>query len=233
MFSTANRTSVSSAIRQIPVTKSRAYCRCQRNGGWTTTVRRAELLRGRPGPLELHPRVGGPDPLRDQQTGRVHGEDRHLVVVREPAQRLDVLADGVGPDHDLDAVVAQTRGDLEGRRRRLRIDGGRRQGDLRIRDAHHWFCHGDRVRGGCARHRGAEAESEQGHGRLRVPPIGPRPGVRSVAGGFRSAPDASVGADLFPVDRGRLPRLRRLPGRRPDGFLRLVRVVRSAGWVAG
>ena len=38
MFSTANRTSVSFAIRQIPVTKSRAYWRCQRNGGCTTTV---------------------------------------------------------------------------------------------------------------------------------------------------------------------------------------------------
>ena len=38
MFSTANRTSVSSAIRQMPVTKSRAYWRCQRNGGCTTTV---------------------------------------------------------------------------------------------------------------------------------------------------------------------------------------------------
>ena len=38
MFSTANRTSVSSAIRQTPATKSLAYCRCQRNGGCTTTV---------------------------------------------------------------------------------------------------------------------------------------------------------------------------------------------------
>ncbi len=38
MFSTANRTSVSSAIRQTPRTKSRAYSRCQRNGGCTTTV---------------------------------------------------------------------------------------------------------------------------------------------------------------------------------------------------
>ncbi len=38
MFSTANRTSVSSAIRHTPRTKSRAYPRCQRNGGCTTTV---------------------------------------------------------------------------------------------------------------------------------------------------------------------------------------------------
>ena len=42
---------------------------------------RAELLGRRLGPLELDPRVGGPDPLGDQQAGRVHGEDRDLVVV--------------------------------------------------------------------------------------------------------------------------------------------------------
>ena len=57
----------------------------------------------------------------------------HAVVVGEAAQRLDVLADRIGPHHDLDAVVAEARGDLEGRRRGLRIDGGRGQGDLRIR----------------------------------------------------------------------------------------------------
>jgi hypothetical protein len=38
MFSTANRTSVSFAMRQMPATKSLAYWRCQRKGGWTTTV---------------------------------------------------------------------------------------------------------------------------------------------------------------------------------------------------
>ena len=32
------------------------------------------------------------------------------MVVRQPAQRRDVLADRIGPDHDLDAVVAQPRG---------------------------------------------------------------------------------------------------------------------------
>ena len=39
MFSTANSTSVSSCIRARPAAKSRAYSRCQRNGGCTTTTR--------------------------------------------------------------------------------------------------------------------------------------------------------------------------------------------------
>ena len=102
---------------------------------------RAQLLGGGRARWSFDPRVGGPHPLGDQQTRGVDGEHRHAVVVGEAAQRLDVLADRIGPDHDLDAVVAQARGDLEGRRRRLRIDRSRRQGDLRIRDAHHWFCH--------------------------------------------------------------------------------------------
>ncbi|SCD59427.1 hypothetical protein GA0115246_103569 [Streptomyces sp. SolWspMP-sol7th] len=50
MFSTAKRTSVSFAMRQMPSTKSRAYWRCQRKGGWTTTAeapRRSAALRAR------------------------------------------------------------------------------------------------------------------------------------------------------------------------------------------
>jgi len=38
MFSTAKRTSVSSAICWIPPRNCRAYSRCHRNGGCTTTV---------------------------------------------------------------------------------------------------------------------------------------------------------------------------------------------------
>ncbi len=38
MFSTAKRTSVSSAICWMPPRNCRAYSRCQRNGGCTTTV---------------------------------------------------------------------------------------------------------------------------------------------------------------------------------------------------
>jgi hypothetical protein len=68
---------------------------------------RAELLGGVARPDELDPRVGAPDPLGDDEARRVHREDRHLVVVRQLPQRGDVLADRIGPDHDLDAVVAQ------------------------------------------------------------------------------------------------------------------------------
>ncbi|BFO14157.1 hypothetical protein SHKM778_05450 [Streptomyces sp. KM77-8] len=148
MFSTANRTSVSPAIRQMPSTKSRAYCRCQRKG-MDDDRAGAELLGGGLGPLELGPGVGGPHALCDEQAGRVDGQDGDAVVVAESAQRLDVLADRVGPHHDLDAVVAEARGDLEGRRRRLRVDGGRRQGDLRVRDADYvpCFCHEPQVTG--------------------------------------------------------------------------------------
>ncbi len=107
---------------------------------------RAEPLGRRPGALQLDPRIGGPHPLGDEQTGRVNGQDRHLVLVRQAAQRVDVLADRIRPHHDLDAVVSEARGDLEGGRRGLRIDGGGGQGDLRGGDAD-GFCHGDRVRG--------------------------------------------------------------------------------------
>ena len=62
------------------------------------------------------------------------GEDRDAVVVGQPPQRVGVLADRVGPDHDLDAVVAEPRGELEGGRRRLRVDRRGRQRDLRLRD---------------------------------------------------------------------------------------------------
>ena len=93
---------------------------------------RAQPLGRRPGPLELHPRVGGPHPLGDQQAGGVHGEDRHPVVVGQPAQRLHVLADGIGPHHDLDAVVAEPGGDLEGGGGGLGVDRGGGQRDLRL-----------------------------------------------------------------------------------------------------
>ena len=103
--------------------------------------RRAEPLGRVPRPLELHPRVGRPDPLSDEQAGGVHREDGYAVEVGQAPQCLDVLADRVGPHHDLDAVVAEARSDLEGRRRGLRIDGGRGQGDLRIGYAHSRLSH--------------------------------------------------------------------------------------------
>jgi hypothetical protein len=57
-------------------------------------------------------------------------QHRDAVIVRQPLERLGVLADRIRPDHHLDAVVAEARGDLEGGGRRLGIDRRRRQGDL-------------------------------------------------------------------------------------------------------
>ena len=64
------------------------------------------------------------------RVGACSGHDRQPVVVGQPAQGLGVLADRVGPDHDLDAVVAQPGRDLEGRRAVERVRRGRRQRDL-------------------------------------------------------------------------------------------------------
>ncbi len=52
---------------------------------------RAELLGDLLGAHQLAPRLASPDPLGDQQTGRVDGGDRHLVVVGEPPQHGQIL----------------------------------------------------------------------------------------------------------------------------------------------
>ena len=53
----------------------------------TAGARRPPRRRVRPrlGPAQLPPRLPAPHPLGDQQAGRVHGQHRDLVVVREPA----------------------------------------------------------------------------------------------------------------------------------------------------
>ena len=56
--------------------------------------------------LELAPRVGAPDPLGEEQAGRVDRADRHLVVLAEPLDGADLLAQRVDADHHLDGVVA-------------------------------------------------------------------------------------------------------------------------------
>jgi hypothetical protein len=83
--------------------------------------------------LQLRPRIGGPDSLGDDQARRMDGEDRHLVVLREPLQRVWILAHRVRPDHHLDAVVAELGGQLERDRGALGIHGRRGQADLRTR----------------------------------------------------------------------------------------------------
>ncbi len=79
--------------------------------------------------LELAPRLGAPDPLRDEQAGRVHGRDGDLVVLRQVADRVGLLADRVDADHHLDGVVAEAGGELETLRRRLGIHRGGGEGD--------------------------------------------------------------------------------------------------------
>src|SRR6266487_3432611 len=85
---------------------------------------RAQLLRRLPGAVQLAPRLAAPYPLRDEQARRMHRQDRDVVVVGEPAQDIHVLADQVGRNHDLDAVVAEPGRGLEGVRRFLREDRG-------------------------------------------------------------------------------------------------------------
>src|SRR5580692_7369920 len=82
----------------------------------------------------LLPRLAAPDALGEQQARRVHGHDGQLVIGAEPVQRVRGLAHRVGVDHDLDPVVAQAGGDLEGLRRAFRVDRGGGQGDGRTRD---------------------------------------------------------------------------------------------------
>ena len=59
----------------------------------------------------------------------MHRAHRHLVVLREVPDRVDLLADRVDADHHLDRVVAEPRGELEAVRRRLGVDRGGGQGD--------------------------------------------------------------------------------------------------------
>ena len=69
-------------------------------------------------------RVVAPHPLGHQQARGVHRQHRYAVVLGQATQRSGVLAHRVGPDHDLDAVVPERRGQLESRRRRLGEDRG-------------------------------------------------------------------------------------------------------------
>ena len=73
----------------------------------------------------LLPRLSPPHPLGDEQAGCVDRAHRYLVVGREVLDGIDVLADRVDADHDLDGVVAEASGQLERARRRLRVDRSR------------------------------------------------------------------------------------------------------------
>ena len=63
-------------------------------------------------------------------------DDGYAVQLGERAQRAGLLGHRVGPDHDLDAVVAHPGGVLEGGRAVLRVDRGRGERDRDVRDGH-------------------------------------------------------------------------------------------------
>ena len=65
--------------------------------------------------VDLGPRVGGPPhPLGEQQSRGMNGKHGYVVAGAERCERGRVLADRVGPDHDLDTVIPQSSGELEG-----------------------------------------------------------------------------------------------------------------------
>jgi hypothetical protein len=90
----------------------------------------AELFCGPHAAIQFRNRICTPHPLRDQQAGCVHRKHRHLVSLGELDDGIDVLGDRLGPHHQLDAVVAECRGVLEGGLGPQRIYRGRRQTDL-------------------------------------------------------------------------------------------------------
>src|SRR3954452_24494080 len=96
MFSTAKAMPVDSSKAAMPLTKSRAYSFCHRNGGGTTTTpapARFALSSDRLGhlrrPLQLAPGLGAPDALSEQQARGVDRADRDAMVLRELLDRRD------------------------------------------------------------------------------------------------------------------------------------------------
>ena len=55
-----------------------------------------KLLRYLLGPDQLAPRLAPPYPLADEQARRMHRQHRDSVVVGQPTEHVDVLADRVG-----------------------------------------------------------------------------------------------------------------------------------------
>jgi hypothetical protein len=92
----------------------------------------AQPDRGLGGALQLLPRVGTPDPLGDQQAGRVDRHHRHAVVVAQLLHRVDVGGDRVDADHHLDTVVAEPAGELEAAGGGLGVDRGGGEPDLEV-----------------------------------------------------------------------------------------------------
>src|SRR5262245_9566713 len=58
---------------------------------------------------QLQPKcwVGCPDPLANDQTWGVHGKNWKAIFFAQPAERRNILAYWIGPDHDFNTVVTQ------------------------------------------------------------------------------------------------------------------------------
>mgnify|MGYP007115106263 CR=1 FL=1 len=91
---------------------------------------RAQILGGLHRPHQLGRRITTPDALGDQQARRVDRLHRHVVALGERLHRVDVLADGLGPHHQFDAVITQPGGVFEGGLGPQRVHRGRRESDL-------------------------------------------------------------------------------------------------------
>ena len=133
MFSTANAMPVDSSSAAMPLTKSRAYSFCQRNGGCTTTTSAptADAISAERSSL---PHGSVPQTRWvNSRHGAWIAETGMLVVLGELLDRGDRLRERVD-DHHLDGVVAEARGVPEGVRGRLGVDRGGGEADPRSRD---------------------------------------------------------------------------------------------------
>ena len=128
MFSTANAIPVDSSRAAMPLTKSRAYSFCQRNGGCTTTTSAPTAFAIS---AERSSLPQGSVPQTRWVNSR-HGawiaETGIVVVLGELLHRGDGLAQGVD-HHHLDGVVAEAGGVPEGVRGRLGVDRGGGEAD--------------------------------------------------------------------------------------------------------
>ena len=146
-------------------------------------------------PVDLAPGVGAPDPLGQQQRRRVDGHDRYAVQLGQRAQRARLLGDRVGPDHDLDAVVAQPLGQVERGGAALGVDRCGRQGHAgagHLDGSGHDPERNDRRAGSCA-----PAVGPRGHGSAGDP----RPVRRRMTPSRRAHGQMSSAVDAEQVHR--------------------------------
>ena len=97
----------------MPSVNAFEYERCQRKGGCVTTTLAPSRSAAICERISFAHGSYAPHSLTDEQTRRVHREHRHVVIVDEPAQRVEVLAHRVCRHHELDAVVPESSRNFE------------------------------------------------------------------------------------------------------------------------